>query len=72
MQILAATDLMAMERSRWNLLTLLQTSLRPRCTDRDACKQKGGNVPLVSADARGGGRLCDKPTKRLEVDNYLQ
>ena len=40
--------------------------------DRDACKQKEGNVPLISADARGGGRLCDKPTKRLEVVNYLQ
>ena len=51
------------ERSRWCLLNFSGSKVRRR--DRDASKQTAKNVPLASADIRGGGRLRDEPNECL-------
>ena len=52
-----------MKRSRWCPLNF--SGWKVRRHDRDAWKQRARNIPLASADVRGGGRLRDKPKECL-------
>ena len=54
--------------SRIKYLTALCCYLRGskvHSCDWNVSKQRARNVPLASADTRGGGRLCDKPKEYL-------
>ena len=42
------------------------------CSPADLFEQRARNVPLASADVRGGGRLCDEPKERLRRRLYYQ
>ena len=48
-----------------NNLTPIGSSVISTCSPADLFKQRERNVPLASADVRGGGILRDEPKERL-------
>ena len=46
-------------------LTPIGSSVISTCSPADLFEQRETNVPLASADVRGGGRLRDEPKERL-------
>ena len=48
-----------------NNLAPIGFSVISTCSPADHFEQRARNVPLASADVRGGGRLCHKPKESL-------
>ena len=48
-----------------NNLAPIGSSVISTCSPADLFEQRERNVPLASADVRGGGRLRDEPKERL-------
>ena len=48
-----------------NNLAPIGSSVISTCSPADLFAQRERNVPLASADVRGGGRLRDEPKERL-------
>ena len=48
-----------------NNLAPIGSSVISTCSPADFFEQRERNVPLASADVRGGGRLRDEPKERL-------
>ena len=48
-----------------NNLAPIGFSMKSTCSPADLFQQRARNVPLASADVRGGGRLRDEPKERL-------
>ena len=48
-----------------NNLAPIGSSVISTCSPADIFEQRERNVPLASADVRGGGRLRDEPKERL-------
>ena len=48
-----------------NNLAPIGSSVISTCSPADLFEQRERNVPLASADVRGGGRLSDEPKERL-------
>ena len=48
-----------------NNLAPIGFSMKSTCSPADLFQQRARNVPLASADVRGGGRLRDEPKECL-------
>ena len=55
-----------------NNLAPIGFPMKSTCSPADLFQQRARNVPLASADVRGGGRLRDEPKERLRRRLMLQ